>query len=164
MRRTATDKWITSKALAHPALIGAELFELVQCELRDRGERARRQRAVTARSYALAGLVTRELCGRLMAGTWTNQQTYYRCRAIAPYQGGHPANVYLRENDLVTRIHTWIKSHIDPTHLLGLEDGAANAAFRALGLSATYNSGDKTLVVATVESRDALTLHAGSLI
>lgn len=120
-------KLVTSNASAHPALIGSELFESVQCELGKRGERARRQRAVATRSYALAGLVACELCDRLMAGTWTNQQTYYRCRATAPHHSGHPANVYLCENDLVAHIHTWIKSHIDPTHLLGLEEGAANA-------------------------------------
>jgi hypothetical protein len=164
MRRTAPEHWVTSQASAHPALIDSELFESVQAELGERGERARRQRAVTARSYGLAGLVECGLCGRLMAGTWTNQQTYYRCRATAPHQTGHPANVYLRENDLVTHIDTWIKSHIDPTHLVGLEHGTANVAFRAIGLSATYDPQDKTLTVTAKESSDEFTLQTGSTV
>lgn len=158
MRRTKPEAWVTSQRKAHPQLIDPELFQAVQAEMAERGERARSHVAAKPRTYALAGLVTCGLCGRLMSGTWTNKRIYYRCRATAPHQTGHPANVYLRENDIPRSIDTWLTSTNSSEHLAHLEPEAANAAYRAAGLKASYDPNTKTICLTIRESATPLTL------
>jgi hypothetical protein len=159
MRRTSPDMWVTSQRQAHTPLIDPELYQAVQAELAERGERTRGSGAPKPRTYALTGLVTCALCGRMMSGTWTNRQTYYRCRASAPHQTGHPANVYLRENDLPKHIDAWLTSTIGSDHQSCLESGAANAAYRAAGLKVSYDPDAKTFRLTTTEPAASRTLR-----
>lgn len=142
----APEVWVVSDDVAHPALVGDEVFEQVQRRLASRGTRTLRESGTRVRRpYALRGLVWCSVCGRKMQGTWNHGRAHYRCRF--PYEYAlanrieHPAAVYLREDAVVEPLDVWLATSFDPGRLaialaeLDAEpavDTAAEAARREL--------------------------------
>ena len=125
LRWNPASRWIWSDTIAHEPLITDEDFQAAQAIMAGAG-RARRstreahQRVI--RPYVLRGRLYCGYCGRRMQGQYSNQAPYYRCRYPREYalasHVSHPANVYLREADLLPAIDRWLAVIFAP-HRLG---------------------------------------------
>jgi len=125
MRWNEASRWVWSDAIAHESLITNEDFQAAQAIMAG-GGRARRssreahQRVI--RPYVLRGRLHCGYCGRRLQGQYSNQAPYYRCRYPREYALAshvrHPANVYLREADLLPAIDRWLAAIFAP-HRLG---------------------------------------------
>ena len=108
-----TSDWIWSTESTHEALVSSEIFAAVQAQMAAGAHRpntTKRHRA--KRTYALSGLVTCELCGRRMQGTWNHDASHYRCQFAANYATvngmDHPKAVYIRESAIVPKLDEWL--------------------------------------------------------
>ncbi len=115
----ASEAWVVSDDVAHPALIDDDVFEQVQRRLASRGVRSVRETGARARhGYALRGLVRCSVCGRKMQGTWNHGRAHYRCRFPAEYalanRIDHPAAVYVREDVVVGPLDAWLAAAFHP--------------------------------------------------
>jgi len=125
LRWNPASRWIWSDTIAHQPLITNEDFQAAQAIMAGAG-RARRisreahQRVI--RPYVLRGRLYCGYCGRRMQGQYSNQAPYYRCRYPREYALAshvrHPANVYLREADLLPAVDRWLAAIFAP-HRLG---------------------------------------------
>lgn len=137
-RKSPQSKIVRSREPAHPMIISVEDFTRVQLELRARrgasiSETSKRERTrvATPRQYMLRGRIRCTLCGRKMQGATRPHAVFYRCcaRTLTPGSAGgdHPANVYLREDHLTTRINTWIARLFSPESLDATVEALAGA-------------------------------------
>jgi site-specific DNA recombinase len=98
--------WVWSTKIAHTPLISAEQFAQANSNIGRRGIKGEAGRASrsSARPYLFGGLITCDLCGRLMQGSFNHGRVYYRCRASRDYvrqhQVNHPPCLYLRQDSL----------------------------------------------------------------
>jgi site-specific DNA recombinase len=122
LRWNDAGKWLWSKEIVQPPVIGREAFDQVQAMI------ARRAQALAARKphraqhpYALRGCLWCALCGRRMQGHWANGTAYYRCRFPADYalpsEVQHPRSVYLRENQVLGQVDAWLARELAPHRL-----------------------------------------------
>jgi len=107
-----------TEVVAHPPLADSDQFVRVQQTIR-----AKRQapESTDARPpYLFRAILRCGVCGRLMQGTWNNDEPYYRCRFPGEYAAAngiaHPRNVYLRERRLVRPLDAWLTQAL-PTAL-----------------------------------------------
>jgi site-specific DNA recombinase len=76
----------------------------------------------TTRTYLLAGLLRCGLCNRRMDSHWVNGRPGYRCRhgrtTANPPNAGHPRNLYLREDTILTSLAATLTTETqNPRHL-----------------------------------------------
>jgi len=61
------------------------------------------------------------LCGRKMQAQHNNRRTYYRCRYAREYaladHVDHPVNVYVREDDVLPAVDSWLLKILAPGRL-----------------------------------------------
>ncbi|WP_433475027.1 recombinase family protein [Spirillospora sp. CA-142024] len=96
MRWNRREDWVTSRRIAHPAIVSVEDFELAQ-DTRVAG-------ASTRRSYLLRGLLRCGLCGRRMQGAWNNGRANYRCHHRHGGREDWPASVSVREDAITSHL------------------------------------------------------------
>ncbi len=97
------DGWVISTRPAHPALVSEADFIAVQQMSAPRGSAGS-----ATRRYLLAGLIRCGACGRRLESSWSNGRPAYRCRhgytsATQP-DPGRPKNVYVREDQIMSRL------------------------------------------------------------
>jgi DNA invertase Pin-like site-specific DNA recombinase len=124
LRWNDTGQWIWSDTIAQEPLVSAEDFEAAQAIMAGAG-RARRAshetRERVRNPYALRGRLYCGFCGRRMQGQYNHGVAYYRCRYPTEYALAshvrHPANVYLREADVLPAIDRWLTVIFAPRRL-----------------------------------------------
>jgi site-specific DNA recombinase len=124
MRWNDAGRWVWSEFTAHEPLVTADDFAAAQAIMAGAG-RARRSRREAhqrvTRPYVLRGRLYCGYCGRRMQGQYSNQGPYYRCRYPREYALAshvtHPANVYLREADVLPAIDSWLAVIFAPHRL-----------------------------------------------
>jgi site-specific DNA recombinase len=124
MRWNDTAQWVWSETVAHEPLVSAEDFGAAQAIMADAG-RARQAshetRERVCHPYVLRGRLYCGFCGRRMQGQYNHGAAYYRCRYPKEYALArnvrHPANVYLREADVVPAIDGWLAIIFAPHRL-----------------------------------------------
>jgi DNA invertase Pin-like site-specific DNA recombinase len=92
--------WAKSDKVTHPALVDETTFLAIQ------GMRAARPTKYGGtRTYLVAGLVQRQLCGRRLDSHWVNGRPGYRCRhghtSARNRPPGLAKNVYVREDHIL---------------------------------------------------------------
>jgi len=123
LRWNATDKWVWSDKMVHPAIIEWEDWEQVQVLLHERAsDPAKHKPHRSEHRYALRGCLRCGVCDRRMQGHWVHQSAYYRCRFAADYalanKVEHPLNVDLREDAILGRMDHWLAKELAP-HRMG---------------------------------------------
>ena len=124
LRWNPASRWIWSDTIAHEPLMRTKTSRPPRSSGRPgrarRSSREAHQRVI--RPYVLRGRLYCGYCGRRMQGQYSNQAPYYRCRYPREYalasHVSHPANVYLREADLLPAIDRWLAAIFAP-HRLG---------------------------------------------
>ncbi len=124
LRWNDTGQWVWSETLAQEPLVSVEDFEAAQAIMAG-GGRARQAshetRERVRNPYALRGRLYCGFCERRMQGQYNHGDAYYRCRYPKEYALAshvrHPANVYLREDDVLPAIDRWLTVIFAP-HLL----------------------------------------------
>ncbi|GLL03773.1 putative recombinase [Dactylosporangium matsuzakiense] len=97
-RWAATDQWVISKQVAHPALVSEQDFIAAQevCALPTPHD---------GRRYELVGLLRCRRCGRCLESCWSHGRPAYRCQhgsgSAKPRCRGHPRNLYVREDRML---------------------------------------------------------------
>src|SRR5216683_895822 len=145
LRWNDTGQWVWSETLAQEPLVSVEDFEAAQAIMAGAG-RARQAshetRERVRNPYALRGRLYCGSCGRRMQAQYSNHAPYYRCRYPREYALAshvrHPANVYLREADILPAIDTWLATIFAPHRLTQTIAGlqAAQAATAGPGPAA----------------------------
>jgi site-specific DNA recombinase len=108
----------------------------------------------TRHRYALAGLLFHGQCGRLMQGSWNNQQAHYRCRFPSEYaianKVDHPITVYLREDAILGPLDTWLAKAFDPARiersLSKMKNAQPDTDARADAIRRTLEDCDRKLI------------------
>ena len=124
LRWNDTRQWVWSETIAQEPLVSVEDFQAARAIMADAG-RARQAshetRERVRNPYALRGRLYCGSCGRKMQGQYSNHDPYYRCRYPKEYALAshvrHPANVYLREADILPAIDTWLAVIFAPHRL-----------------------------------------------
>ncbi len=124
LRWNDTGQWVWSETLAQEPLVSVEDFEAAQAIMAGAG-RARQAshetRERVRNPYALRGRLYCGFCERRMQGQYNHGAPYYRCRYPKEYALAshvrHPANVYLREADVLPAIDTWLTVIFAPHRL-----------------------------------------------
>jgi hypothetical protein len=93
MRWNRREDWVTSREIAHPAIVSAADFE--------RAQHTRAVRTCGQRTYLLRGLLRCGFCGRRMEGAWNNGRANYRCHHRRGEQEDWPPSLSVRE-DVIT--------------------------------------------------------------
>ncbi|WP_132210328.1 recombinase family protein [Kribbella steppae] len=139
-RRSPTSKVVRSREPAHPAIVSVNDFTRVQLEIRarrgaDRREQTSRQRTrvLTPHTYLFRGRVRCAICGRKMEGAIRRNTAFCRCaaRTLAPGSSAapsHPPTVYLREDQLSSKVNDWIATLFSPERVDATVDALASAA------------------------------------
>ena len=116
--------WVISARPAHPAIISEADYIAAQQASAPRGP------AGPATRYLLAGLLACGTCGRRLESAWSNGKPAYRCRhgytrATGP-NPGRPANLHVREDQIVPRLAALAILRADGSHsLVGGEQTSA---------------------------------------
>ena len=149
LRWNDTDDWIWSTHATHDAIIDPDVFARAQQIAGVGAQRAARRVNRRKNTYLLRGLLRCGACGARMQGNWNHDRAHYRCRVPAEYalanKVDHPATIYLREDQVVPALDTWIATVFDPANLdatiaalseaqapSDADDARADAARRAL--------------------------------
>ena len=157
--------WVWSDKIAHPPIVGRDIFEQAQRRLASRGPSSTGRTVVRTRHrYALAGLLFHGQCGRRMQGSWNNQQAHYRCRFPSEYaianKVDHPTTVYLREDAILGPLDTWLARAFDPARiehsLSKMEHARPDTDARADAIRRTLDDCDRKL------ARHRAALEAGA--
>ncbi len=122
MRWNDEGEWIYSDALTHAPFVGDELFGRARTIAAvGRGRHVERKRRPSPRPFALRGLISCAICGRLMQGRYNHGLAHYRCRYPSEYavvnEVDHPRNVYLREDAVVGPLDGWLAQVFDPDNI-----------------------------------------------
>jgi site-specific DNA recombinase len=159
LRWNPASRWIWSDTIAHEPLITDEDFQAAQAIMAGAG-RARRstreahQRVI--RPYVLRGRLYCGYCGRRMQGQYSNQAPYHRCRYPREYalasHVSHPANVYLREADLLPAIDRWLAAIFAP-HRLGQTIREMHAAHERVTAVPALPAPDAQAAIADCDAR-----------
>jgi hypothetical protein len=148
--------WVISKQPAHAALVSEADFIKAQDVSAPRGPAA-----PAARRYLLAGLLACGRCGRRLESAWSNGKPAYRCRhgrtSAARPDPGHPANTYVREDQIVPHLtaiaillagpaETAARGSRGSVQVTGPADTAALIdGLRARSVTLTYDPDTRTL-------------------
>lgn len=119
-KTNSREEWVVSDAPTHPAIISVDLFtaaqDVARYRRRSRSEMsASNRRRQTRVSYPLRSHVLCELCGgRRMHGKTNHARTpYYYCQPRERDRPeGHPATIWLREDDLLDGLGTFFNRHV----------------------------------------------------
>ena len=122
MRWNDEGEWIYSDALTHEPLVTNELFGRARTiAAAGRGRHVERKRCPSPRPFALRGLISCAICGRLMQGSYNHGLAHYRCRCPSEYavvnEVDHPRNLYLREDAVVGPLDGWLAQVFDPVNI-----------------------------------------------
>lgn len=122
MRWNAEGEWIYSDALTHEPLVTNELFGRARTIAAvGRGRHVERKRRPSPRPFALRGLISCAICGRLMQGSYNHGLAYYRCRYPSEYavvnEVDHSRNVYLREDAVIGPLDGWLARVFDADNI-----------------------------------------------
>ncbi|MGY4765850.1 hypothetical protein ACXC9Q_02900 [Kribbella sp. CWNU-51] len=128
-RKSPTSKIVRSREPAHSAIVSVEDFTRVQLEIRARrGAGLRDQtsreriRVQTPHTCLFRGRVRCRICTRKMEGAMRRNTEFWRCaaRTLAPGSSAsleHPPTVYLRMDQLSTKVNDWIAKLFSPEYL-----------------------------------------------
>src|SRR5690349_12145965 len=159
MRWNEASRWVWSDAIAHEPLITDEDFQAAQAIMAAAGRarhssREAHQRVI--RPYVLRGRLYCGYCGRRMQGQYSNREPYYRCRYPKEYALAshvrHPANVYLREADLLPAVDRWLAAIFAP-HRLGQTIREIHAAQERVTPVPAPPASDTQAVIADCDAR-----------
>jgi site-specific DNA recombinase len=122
MRRNDAGEWIYPGTLTHEPIVTNELFGRARTiAAAGRGRHVVRKRRPSPRAFALRGLISCAICGRLMQGSYNHGLAHYRCRYPSEYavvnEVDHPRNVYLREDAVVGPLDGWLAQVFDPANI-----------------------------------------------
>ncbi len=122
MRWNDEDEWIYSDALTHDPIVSDELFGRARTiAAAGRGRHVERKRRPSSRPFALRGLISCAIYGRLMHGSYNHGLAHYRCRYPSEYaivnEVDHPRNVYLREDAVIGSLDGWLAQVFDPENI-----------------------------------------------
>ncbi len=146
MRWRDPETWVVPEKRTHDPIVDDELFEAVQRRLHG-GRRPRiTRRAQAQRAYPLSGRLYCGLCGFKMEAQHRASRSgdgpgwnRYRCRpgthrSISTDIGGHPKNVYVREDAILEHLDEWIASFTNAEWLAAGQQavGGENPAVAAL--------------------------------
>jgi site-specific DNA recombinase len=111
-------KWIWSDQRAHEPLIDDETFKQAQSLRRAKDATDERSPRRTPRPYALRGIVRCGICERKMQGSWNHDRPHYRCTFLSQYAAknkvNHPPAVYVREDQLLPELDSWLSELFSP--------------------------------------------------
>jgi site-specific DNA recombinase len=96
MRWNHRADWVTSRQIAHPAIVSVEDFE--------RAQHTRAAGTCVQRSYLLRGLLRCGFCGRRMQGAFNNGRANYRCHHQRRERKNWPASVSVREETITSHL------------------------------------------------------------
>jgi site-specific DNA recombinase len=140
--------WVISARPAHPAIVSEADYIAVQQASAPRGPAG-----PATRRYLLAGLLACGTCGRRLESAWSNGKPAYRCRhgytSAAGSASGRPANLYIREDQILPRLAALAILHADGSHSLRSgEDISAQvtAPAQAADLIDRLRAADVTLI------------------
>jgi hypothetical protein len=124
LRWNNTAQWVWSDTIAQEPLVSAGDFEAAQAIMADAGrdrQASHETRERVRNPYALRGRLYCGFCERRMQGQYNHGDAYYRCRYPKEYALAshvrHPANVYLREADVLPVIDRWLTVIFAPRRL-----------------------------------------------
>ncbi|WP_285687932.1 recombinase family protein [Actinoplanes sp. NBRC 103695] len=134
-KTNSREEWIVSDTPTHPAIISVELFssaqEIAKYRRRSRSETSGTNRHRQTRvSYPLRSHVLCELCGgRRMHGKCNHAKTpYYYCQPRERDRPeGHPATIWLREDELLDGLATFFNRHLLGPDRLSLVNSSIDA-------------------------------------
>jgi DNA invertase Pin-like site-specific DNA recombinase len=124
-RRAAPQSAVRSRQIAHEPLVSVKDFIEAQRLTSDRGGRIRigvrgveKQRA-SKQVYAMRGVLRCRICNRKMEASQRGGILYFRCRSRDLVPGSevlarHPANFYVRHDELVIGLHAWLGGLFSP--------------------------------------------------
>jgi len=140
--------WVISARPAHPAIVSEADYIAVQQASAPRGPAG-----PATRRYLLAGLLACGTCGRRLESAWSNGKPAYRCRhgytSAVGSTPGRPANLYIREDQILPRLAALAILHADGSHSLRSgEDISAQvtAPAQAADLIDRLRAADVTLI------------------
>ena len=121
LRHNPAGQWVWSDTAAHEPLVSAGDFEAAKAVMAGAG-RARQASREThervTRPYILRGRMYCGYCDRKMQGQHSHGAAYYWCRYPKEYALAghvrHPANVYLREADVLPAVDDWLSAIFSP--------------------------------------------------
>src|SRR5208282_4931999 len=109
--------WVISARPAHPAIISEADYIAAQQASAPRGPAG-----PATRRYLLAGLLACGTCGRRLESAWSNGKAAYRCRhgytSATGTTRGRPANLHVREDQILPRLAALAILHADDSHSL----------------------------------------------
>jgi site-specific DNA recombinase len=155
--------WIAPDRRTHEALIPDELAQAVRLRTVARRPPNFACSRESNMPYALRGLLFCAVCGRRMQGAArVGKQTtriLYRCelgksRSVPADLSDHPRTVYLREDEVTTRLDKWIATLADPEDLAQGQDAdpAAETGYAALQRQLSEANAKVAALVTAVES------------
>ncbi|MEV0407324.1 recombinase family protein [Actinoallomurus sp. NPDC050550] len=159
MRWNRREDWVTSREIAHPAIVSVADFE--------RAQHSRALRACGRRTYLLRGLLRCGFCGRRMEGAWNNGRANYRCYHRYGGQADWPLSLSVREDTITSHLGAVLIRAIAETRqaetIIAFENveiprGEAEQAAlcRRLGLELTYDHHGRSITA--VGSRGPIVL------
>jgi len=143
------EDWVYSEQITHPALIDQETFDRAQQMRGEKNHRGAPRHRTVGRPYLLRGILLCGICERRMQGQVSNGKPHYRCRITSEYATGGtnlPANVYLREDEVVPLLDRWLAQVFDPERI---ESTAA--------LMAAVDEPEQEVVARTAAAQQVLT-------
>ncbi|MBC2875730.1 MULTISPECIES: recombinase family protein [Streptomyces] len=119
--RSADGSMADDATIGEP-LLSTDTFDRVHHQFAARRISSSPDARADCHRYLLRGMIRCALCSRLMQGTRTNGESYYRCRTSPSHQeadcGEHPRNVYLREQAVISPLASWLRSVCTPRELI----------------------------------------------
>lgn len=119
MRWNKESKWVWSDQIVHTPLVSTEDFGAAKnIRITNGHDGAERERIRVRHAYAFRSRLKCGLCGRKMQGQQSNGRAHYRCRYPKEYALAnhvhHPDNVYLKEEELLPVVDTWLAKLFAP--------------------------------------------------
>ena len=140
--------WVISKHPAHPAIVSEADYIAAQQASAPRGPAG-----PATRRYLLAGLLAYGTCGRRLESAWSNGKPAYRCRhgytSATGSTPGRPANLRVREDQVLPRLAALAILHADGSHCLWSGEHASTqvtAPAQAADLIDRLRTADITLI------------------
>ncbi|AYY15411.1 recombinase family protein [Actinobacteria bacterium YIM 96077] len=137
MRWRRRDSWSMPDHKSHEPLVDDDLFTAVQTRIASRSKPGTTRAMPAKRSYALSGLLFCGQCGlRMQAGYHKSRHAngrgwkMYRCipgrrRSITPDMTGHPSSLYVREDEIISKLDPWLATLASPEWLHAAQEPSA---------------------------------------
>ncbi len=164
MRWRDENDWLRPSTPTHRSVIPDELFTIARGRLSS-GESGTPRRKASTHTYLLRGLLyCAHYCQRRMQGAWrSNRATdspgrvLYRCnirgqRSLAPELKDHPISLYVREDQIVPALDSWIERLTSPASLAAGQQGPPSAASTSVDRQIAELDRKITALIAAVES------------